>query len=61
MPDPGSFSLVDLLSSASSMIVMILAGIVLLMFWQVAILLGSLIGNLIRRSDREEGGELPVG
>jgi len=61
MPDPGSFHLFELMSSASSVIVLMLAGAVLLMFWQVAILLGALIANLARRSDKEEGGELPVG
>jgi hypothetical protein len=61
MPDPGSFHLIELMSSASSVIVIILAGAVLLMFWQVTILLGSLIANLVRRSDREEGGELRAG
>jgi len=61
MLDPGSFPLADLLSSFSSVVVLILMGAVLLVLWQVAILLGAVIANLVRRSEREEGGELPVG
>ena len=60
MPGPGSFPLADALGSASSVMVLLLLGAVLLVLWQVAIVLGALIANLYHRREKEGTGELPV-
>ena len=60
MPDPGSFPLADALGSVSSVMVLLLLGAVLLILWQVAILLGALIANMLHGREREQNPELPV-
>ena len=61
MPDPASFPLADALGSVSSVMVLLLLGAVLLVLWQVAILLGALIANILhgRREDGPEELSIP--
>ncbi|MCJ7629154.1 MAG: hypothetical protein MUO50_12300 [Longimicrobiales bacterium] len=61
MPVSGSFPLADVLSSFSSVIVLLLVGALFLVFWQVAILLGAVIANLLRREAPEDAGHFEVG
>jgi hypothetical protein len=61
MLDPASIPLADIMSSFSSVVVLLLLGAVLLVFWQVAILLGTMIADLFRREVPEDVGHLKVG
>jgi hypothetical protein len=61
MPGPGSFPLADMLGSVSSVMVLLLLAAVLLVFWQVAILLGALIANLLHPDRQESPRELEAG
>ena len=61
MPDPGTLPLADVMSSFSSVVVILLLGVVLLVLWQLAIVLGAVIANLRRRARHETGGPVEVG
>jgi len=61
MPDPGSFPLADVLASFNSVLVILVLGVVFLVLWQVAILLGALIASMGRPASEEEPEEIPVG
>lgn len=61
MPDPGAIPLAELMSSAGSVMILLLAGVLFLVLWQVAILLGALIAVLVRRHPEDAGEELRVG
>ncbi len=61
MPDPGGFPFSELMSSAGSVVVLVLVGAVLLVLWQLAIMLGVVLANLSRRHREKDAEELPVG
>ena len=61
MPDPGSIPLADLMGSLSSFAVALMVGGILLVLWQLAILLGALIANLLHRGPQEDVGHYKVG
>jgi hypothetical protein len=61
MPNPGSIPLADLMGSLGSLVVFLMVGAVLLVFWQLAILLGALIANLRHRSPNEDARHLKGG
>ncbi len=61
MPNPGSIPLADLMISLNSLVVFLMVGAMLLVFWQLAILLGALIANLRHRSANEDARHLKVG
>jgi len=56
MPDPGFLSLADSLVSFSSVVFFIFIGAVLLILWQVLIVVGAMIANLMHRDAGEETG-----
>ena len=61
MLDPGSIPLADLMGPLTSLVVFLMVGAMLLVFWQLAILLGALIANLRHRSASEDAGHVKVG
>ena len=61
MPDPGSIPLADLMGPLTSLVVFLMVGAMLLVFWQLAILLGALIANLRHRSASEDARHVEVG
>ncbi len=61
MPDPGSIPFAELMGSASSVVILLMVGAMLLVLWQVIILLGALIAHLWRRHPEEGTGQVRVG
>ena len=60
VPDPGMFPMADALSSLGSVMVFLLAASLLLIFWQMAILLGIFIADLLHEREGESGDEVHV-
>ena len=60
MPDPGIAPLAESLGSFSSVVFFIFLGAGLLILWQVAIMIGTLIASHWRRDPREEAGQVNV-
>ena len=61
MLDPGSIPLADLLGLLDSFTVLVLVGAALLVLWELAILLGVLIGNLKNRNREPDRGQVNIG
>jgi len=61
MPDPGIASLAESLGSFSSVVFFIFLGAALLIFWQVAIMVGALIASFWRGDSHEDAGPVEVG
>jgi hypothetical protein len=60
MLDTGFVPLADLLTTLNEFAVVTLVGAFLLVLWELAILLGSMIGSLKDRRQRDDGGRARV-